>query len=105
MSIINVPKLCMVIKKIKKWASSQNWKSLTKKTKIWHNNQFSRRFGKYSKGITTKMKHSLLPSWFVYLLIERGQNERASRQEVERIAFNMTEKKIRKYIKPCNLQP
>ena len=27
---------------------------------------------KFLKGPKTKMKHSLLPSWFVYLLIERG---------------------------------
>ena len=34
------------LKKIKKWASSQNLKSLTQKTKIWHNNVLSRRFGR-----------------------------------------------------------
>ena len=34
------------LKKIKKWASSQNLKSLTQETKIWCNNVVSRRFGR-----------------------------------------------------------
>ena len=36
------------LKKIKKWASSQNLKSHTQITKIWHNNALFRRFGRYS---------------------------------------------------------
>ena len=51
MTIINFVQSCSnfpQLNKIKKQASSQNWKSLTQKTKIWCNNVLSRMFGKYS---------------------------------------------------------
>ena len=48
---INVVQTCWNFahsKKIKKYACSQNLKSLTQKTKIWWHNAVSGRFGKYS---------------------------------------------------------
>ena len=51
MSNINVVQSCWNFahfSKIKKWACSQNFRSLSQKTKIWWHNVVSRRFGKYS---------------------------------------------------------
>ena len=50
MSFINVVQSCWNFAQFsKKKASSQNLRSLTQKTKIWCNNHFSRRFGRYCK--------------------------------------------------------